>query len=128
MIAPHLYDTLDKEEILLWHSHDNEARHTEPKLSTIFLCSPASLYCLKVTAPAATDLRIGAQRNAHSPNPNVPSADCEIAETQEMKEEIGLYGKTYHFWQVDKGDKLPLGSSEWMISFTKDDRQVCLSR
>ncbi len=33
----------------------------------------------------------------------------EQAETKEMEEVISLYGKTYHFWQVDKGDKLPLG-------------------
>jgi Protein of unknown function (DUF1264) len=26
-----------------------------------------------------------------------------------MNQVIGLYGKTWHFWQVDRGDKLPLG-------------------
>jgi hypothetical protein len=53
------------------------------------------------------------------PNPNVLAAVWEIAETQEMKEVIGLYGKTYHFWQVDRGDTLPLGKPELMMSFTK---------
>jgi len=61
------------------------------------------------------------------PNPNVPNAVWEIAETEEMKEVIGLYGKTYHFWQVDKGDTLPLGKPELMMSFTKDE-QVSRSR
>lgn len=42
------------------------------------------------------------------PNLYVPNAVWEIAETAEMKEVVGLYGKTYHFWQVDKGDTLPL--------------------
>jgi hypothetical protein len=56
------------------------------------------------------------------PNPNVPSAVWEIAETEEMKEVVGLYGKTYHFWQVDRGDTLPLGKPELMISFTKDEQ------
>jgi hypothetical protein len=26
-----------------------------------------------------------------------------------MKGVVNLYGKTWHFWQVDKGDELPLG-------------------
>lgn len=26
-----------------------------------------------------------------------------------MNEVIGLYGKTWHFWQVDAGNKFPLG-------------------
>jgi hypothetical protein len=58
------------------------------------------------------------------PNPNVPNAVWEIAETEEMKEVIGLYGKTYHFWQVDRGDTLPLGKPELMMSFTKDDQVI----
>ncbi|KAN0106383.1 Protein of unknown function (DUF1264) domain containing protein [Hyaloscypha variabilis] len=56
------------------------------------------------------------------PNPNVPNAVWEIAETEEMKEVIGLYGKTYHFWQVDNGDTLPLGKPELMMSFTKPEQ------
>jgi hypothetical protein len=56
------------------------------------------------------------------PNPNVPAAVWEIAETEEMKEVIGLYGKTYHFWQVDRGDTLPLGKPELMMSFTKAEQ------
>jgi len=56
------------------------------------------------------------------PNPALPNAVWEIAETEEMKEVVGLYGKTYHFWQVDKGDTLPLGKPELMMSFTKDEQ------
>ncbi|OWP07275.1 DUF1264 domain protein [Marssonina coronariae] len=56
------------------------------------------------------------------PNPNVPNAIWEVAETAEMKEVIGLYGKTYHFWQVDRGDVLPLGKPELMMSFVKDEQ------
>ena len=33
---------------------------------------------------------------------------------------ITLYGKVYHFWQVDRGDKLPLGPPELMTSFSKE--------
>lgn len=54
------------------------------------------------------------------PNPHIPNAVWEVAETAEMKEIVGLYGKTYHFWQVDRGDLLPLGKPELMMSFTED--------
>lgn len=56
------------------------------------------------------------------PNPVVPGKVWEIAETEEMKEVVGLYGKTYHFWQVDRGDVLPLGPPQLMMSFTKDEQ------
>jgi len=48
----------------------------------------------------------------------VPTAAWEVAETKEMEEVIGLYGKTYHLWQVDRGDVVPMGAPELMISFT----------
>ena len=56
------------------------------------------------------------------PNPTLPGEVWEIAETEEMKEVIGLYGKTWHFWQVDRGDQIPLGRPELMGSFTKDEQ------
>jgi Protein of unknown function (DUF1264) len=56
------------------------------------------------------------------PNSIVPNAIWEVAETEEMREVIGLYGKTYHFWQVGRGDTLPLGKPELMMSFTLDEQ------
>jgi hypothetical protein len=44
-------------------------------------------------------------------------------ETEAMKEVVGLYGKLYHFWQVDKGHDLPLGQPTLMGSLT-EDRQL----
>ncbi|KAL8730365.1 MAG: hypothetical protein Q9166_004130 [cf. Caloplaca sp. 2 TL-2023] len=52
----------------------------------------------------------------------VPTAGWEVAETKEMEDVVGLYGKTYHFWQVDRGDKLPLGGAELMGSFTSAEQ------
>ena len=50
------------------------------------------------------------------PTPAVmPSAVWDIAEQKEMEEVIGIYGKTFHFWQVDRGDKLPLGMPQLMM-------------
>jgi hypothetical protein len=52
----------------------------------------------------------------------VPEAAWELAENKEMEEVVKLYGKVYHLWQVDRGDKLPLGEPKLMTSFTKDEQ------
>ena len=45
------------------------------------------------------------------PQPSGASTEeWEKAEVEAMKEVVGLYGKTWHFWQVDRGDPLPLGN------------------
>lgn len=49
-----------------------------------------------------------------------PEPVWQAAETSEMRDIIGLYGKTYHLWQVDRGDALPLGEPVLMASFTSD--------
>ncbi|KAI9729731.1 MAG: hypothetical protein M1834_006682 [Cirrosporium novae-zelandiae] len=45
--------------------------------------------------------------------------EWEQAELEAMKEITTLYGKTWHFWQVDKGDQYPLGSPVLMGSLTQ---------
>lgn len=52
----------------------------------------------------------------------VPQAVWELAETKEMEQIIPLYGKTYHFWQIDRGDELPLGQPQLMMSFTEETK------
>ncbi|KAF2478443.1 hypothetical protein BDY17DRAFT_328516 [Neohortaea acidophila] len=47
-----------------------------------------------------------------------PQDEWDQAETEAMKEVAGLYGKTWHFWQVDRGDVLPLGYPTLMGSLT----------
>ncbi|KAG5930439.1 hypothetical protein E4U42_001362 [Claviceps africana] len=54
------------------------------------------------------------------PNRVVPESVWEAAETKEMEEVIKLYGKTYHLWQTDRGDALPLGEPKLMMSYTAD--------
>ena len=44
----------------------------------------------------------------------------DVAEKALMKQLVSTYGKTWHFWQVDRGDKLPLGLPQLMMSFTED--------
>lgn len=57
------------------------------------------------------------------PGPNgLPTGVWEAAETKEMEEVVGLYGKTFHFWQVDRGDKLPLGQPQLMMSYTDEEQ------
>lgn len=43
---------------------------------------------------------------------NIELEEWEKAELEAMKEVVGLYGKTWHFWQPDRGDELPLGMFE----------------
>lgn len=52
------------------------------------------------------------------PQSSLPEAAWEVAETKEMEGVVELYGKAYHLWQVDRGDKLPLGPPQLMTSFT----------
>lgn len=53
------------------------------------------------------------------PSVAVPQSAWEMAETKEMEDVIELYGKVYHLWQVDRGDKIPLGEPKLMTSFSK---------
>jgi hypothetical protein len=48
--------------------------------------------------------------------PNASAA----AEQELMKELVSTYGKTWHLWQIDRGDKLPLGLPKLMMGFTAD--------
>ncbi len=48
--------------------------------------------------------------------PGLPDA----AEKMLMEQLVNTYGKTWHFWQVDRGDKLPLGLPKLMMGFTAD--------
>ncbi|KZZ99627.1 DUF1264 domain protein [Moelleriella libera RCEF 2490] len=54
------------------------------------------------------------------PNRAVPQSLWELAEKREMEQVITLYGKTYHLWQTDRGDQLPLGEPKLMTSYTAD--------
>ena len=108
MITPRLYETLDEEEKALWHSHDYEVNAVAFPHS---LSQDGKTRILSDFPKVRSGMLI-------LPNPNVPEALWEIAETKEMKEVIGLYGKTFHFWQIDRGDSLPLGMPELMMSFT----------
>jgi hypothetical protein len=49
--------------------------------------------------------------------PGVP----DIAEKREMEHLVNTYGKTWHFWQVDKGDLLPFGPPQLMMALTRDE-------
>ncbi len=42
------------------------------------------------------------------------------AERKLMQDFVSTYGKTWYLWQVDRGDKLPLGLPKLMMGFTAD--------
>jgi len=52
----------------------------------------------------------------------IPDAVWEVAENREMEDVVGIYGKVYHLWQTDRGDKLPLGEPQLMTSFTAESQ------
>lgn len=57
------------------------------------------------------------------PNPSpLPTAAWEEAEVAEMETVIGLYGKIFHLWQTDRGDRLPMGLPQLMTSFTSEEQ------
>ena len=45
---------------------------------------------------------------------------ADSAEKDLVKVLIGTYGKTWHTWQVDRGDKVPMGIPQLMMAFTAD--------
>ncbi|KAL2011449.1 hypothetical protein VTN00DRAFT_4167 [Thermoascus crustaceus] len=53
--------------------------------------------------------------------PGTPTPVWSAAELTEMQQLIPLYGKTYHLWQIDRGDTVPIGQPQLMGSFTSDD-------
>ncbi|KAJ5370720.1 Oil body-associated protein 1B [Penicillium cataractarum] len=51
----------------------------------------------------------------------MPTVVWEAAETAEMEDIAPVYGKTYHMWQVDRGDPVPMGPPQLMGSFTSPE-------
>ncbi|RUP06170.1 DUF1264-domain-containing protein [Jimgerdemannia flammicorona] len=49
-----------------------------------------------------------------------PSSVVKSAEKLALEKLVPTYGKTWHLWQVDKGDTLPMGPAQLMMSFTGD--------
>ena len=92
MIPREKYETLDRDEQKLWHSHNFEVQS-----GMLVLPYPASH-----------------QRSKD---------EWDALETEAMGEVVNLYGKLFHFWQVDKGHDLPLGMPKLMGSLT-DERQL----
>ena len=45
---------------------------------------------------------------------------ADAAEHALMQDLVSTYGKTWHLWQVDRGDELPLGLPQLMMGFTAD--------
>jgi len=48
--------------------------------------------------------------------PQIP----EKVERMDMEKLVNTYGKTWHLWQIDRGDPLPYGPPSLMMAFTRD--------
>lgn len=53
----------------------------------------------------------------------IPNIAWDIAETKEMNELVNWVGKTYHFWQIDRGDELPYGPPNLMMSIRNSSQE-----
>lgn len=53
---------------------------------------------------------------------SMPGPIPDTIEIAEMRKLRDTYGKTWHFWQVDRGDPLPYGPAKLMGSFTNDSQ------
>jgi len=91
MIPKSKYLTLPPEEQKLWHSHEFEV-----KSGMLVLPPPAN--------------HRGSQYQADQ---------WERLETEAMSEVVGLYGKTWHTWQVDRDEEIPMGVPRLMGSLTE---------
>lgn len=54
----------------------------------------------------------------------MPEIGVQAAERQALLTLQKTYGKTWHTWQVDRGDHLPLGPAQLMMALTADG-QLC---
>ena len=91
MVPKHIYETFPPDERKLWHSHEFEV-----KSGMLILPQPE----LDTTASKASGMLEGMVEEKDK---------WEKIEKEAMKEVVGLYGKTWHFWQVDRGDEYPFG-------------------
>ncbi|CAG8544022.1 681_t:CDS:2 [Ambispora leptoticha] len=57
----------------------------------------------------------------------IPKSAAEQAENKIMEDLIDTYGKTWFFWQVDRGDPLPYGPPQ-LVMVPLDDSQVDMSK
>ncbi|GKV51017.1 hypothetical protein SLEP1_g57694 [Rubroshorea leprosula] len=48
--------------------------------------------------------------------PRIPG----LIQRQDMEKVCKTYGKVFHFWQVDKGDNLPLGLPQLLMALTRE--------
>ncbi|KAG8960798.1 hypothetical protein FRC03_006121 [Tulasnella sp. 419] len=101
VVSERIFKALDPDEKKYWHSHKYE-------VESGLLCAISVAGAMGTAAALA-----GALPKSDGP---VPST----AEFMHMKELHTTYGKTFHFWQIDKGDPLPLGPPKLMMAFNKE--------
>ncbi|KAI6688345.1 hypothetical protein NL676_025173 [Syzygium grande] len=56
------------------------------------------------------------------PNEEKPLRHSREYERQDLDKVCKTYGKTIHFWQVDRGDSLPLGLPQTMMALTREEQ------
>ena len=127
MITKELFEKLDPEEQKLWHSHEVSqvfythntwSRLPHPNLALKFISFVLGSSSFETQFEVKSGMLILPTPPSHTSKE--AEAEWERLETQAMREVVGLYGKTWHFWQVDRGDELPLGMPRLMGSLTAE--------
>ncbi|KAF2457570.1 hypothetical protein BDY21DRAFT_344231 [Lineolata rhizophorae] len=111
----------DLRQCLIYDSHEQDAR-----LIGVEYMVPAHVY--ETFADAEKRLWHSHEYEVKSgmlilPRPaGKTEAEWEALELEAMREITTLYGKTWHFWETDKGHPYPFGAPALMGSATSDDQ------
>lgn len=114
IIAHHYCSHLNEEvrQCVIYDSHDKKAR----LIGVEYIISAKLFSQLPAEEKKYWHSHIYEVKSGLLVAPGVP----ESAEHKEMGKLIGTYGKTWHFWQVDRGDPLPYGPPTLMMALTQD--------
>lgn len=111
------YHIKDMRQCLIYDSHEKPAR----LIGVEYMITPKLFETLPESERKLWHSHVYEVKSGMLVMPSkVPAAVWDKAETAEMEQVIPLYGKTYHLWQVDRGDEVPMGAPELMVSFTSD--------
>ena len=125
IISRRLFESLPEEEKKLWHSHQYEVRFSFHEALPVHVAVISAGYpsspdkrCLRSRLVLLMAPYLGQERETEWLTLQVMSGMLyapgvpDSAEIVEMRKLVDTYGKTWHTWQVDRGDTLPLGESE----------------
>lgn len=114
-VRAHHYCSHKNEEVLqcvIYDSHDKNAR----LIGIEYIISEALFKTLPAEEKKLWHSHKFEVMSGQLIAPGIPN----IAENELMQKLVTTYGKTWHTWQIDRGDKLPYGLPKLMMGFTAE--------